>query len=405
MKILHLSKKLPFPPRDGEEVAILRNIETFLECGNRVVFLALTNTPIQNSALRSFVSKYPNFSVDYVNIDLEINVFKLIFFDIFGKNPYIAHRFISADYRKKIEKYIREIKPDVVFAESLYTAVYFQYFSSETSFLKVYRAHNLEHEIWQKRSQNEKNIFLRLYFAQLSQRLKKLEQNIISLSDKILAISKSDLSYIQSVKNKNDVALLPVAIQTSNYTNLHTCSQNVFLYLGSLNWYPNIEGLDWFLSQVWPVILEKMPEAQFFIAGKYAAEKWVEKIVEIPGVHFVGEIKEPSEFYKKGCVLVSPLFTGSGIRIKILEAFAEGIPAVASPSAVQGLGIENKKEIIVALTPREFAEECINLARNEDLRKHLVENAQKFMEENFGKKKTDKFLIDYLKSALLSKNT
>ena len=118
-------------------------------------------------------------------------------------------------------------------------------------------------------------------------------------------------------------------------------------YLGSLDWIPNQEGLIWFVTQVFPGIRQQFPDLKLHIAGRNAPPYFSKKM-ELPGIVFHGEIDNPEEFTLGHSVMVAPCFSGSGMRLKIIEAMALGKPVVTTTIGAEGLSVTNGENIMIA---------------------------------------------------------
>jgi len=393
VKIIHLSKKLPFHPKDGETVAITQLLES-LNRSNHSIFSLILN--IENNDNEQYNKINSSFSFKIVIKNTKINYLQLFLSDIFSSTPYIAKRFLSKSYLNNLIELINNWNPDLIIADSLYTAQYFKFIKTG-NYLKIYRAHNIEYKIWQKRAKNDKNLVKKLYSYFLAQRLKNYEHKIANISDKILTISTEDSKYWLKYTPRNKISYLPVTFNI--YPNkIEYSSKPDFIFLGSLDWHPNLEALNWFINKVWSIILTKIPNAKLHIAGKNADKNWAKKLKSTPNLLFYGEIDSPVEYLSKGRILISPLFSGSGIRIKILEALSLGLPIVASSLAVKGLELTNNKNILLANNEYDFSNACINLYKDKLLWEKLANNGKKFIKENFSSDIIDKKLNNFMQS-------
>jgi len=393
VKIIHLSKKLPFHPKDGEAVAITQLLQA-LNHSNHNIFSLILN--IENKDITPYDKKnnFSNFKI--INQNTKIKFFQLLLSDIFSSTPYIAKRFLSNSYLNNLIEIINDWKPDLIIADSLYTAQYFKFIKASNC-IKIYRAHNIEFKIWQKRAKNSKNLIKKLYSYFLAHRLKNYEHKIANISDKILTISTKDTEYWSLYSPNKKISYLPVTFDIYP-KKIEFSTKPDFIFLGSLDWYPNIEALDWFINKVWLIILTKIPNAKLHIAGKNANKNWVEKLKTKPNILFYGEINSPESYLSKGKILISPLFSGSGIRIKILEALSLGLPIVASSLAIKGLELENNENIVIANNKKDFSNACINLFSDKLLWEKLAIKGKKFIKENFSSEIIDKKLNNFILS-------
>jgi glycosyltransferase involved in cell wall biosynthesis len=143
---------------------------------------------------------------------------------------------------------------------------------------------------------------------------------------------------------------------------------------------PNITGLIWFIRNVWPLVLEKAPDATFSIAGRNASKKTIRK-VQGKSILFYGEVISSFEFIKDKSIMAVPLFSGSGIRMKIIEGMSLGKSIVTTHTGAKGLNYEDKRNIFIADTPVDFANIILDLLKDDRLRletgRKAIENVRK----------------------------
>jgi glycosyltransferase involved in cell wall biosynthesis len=153
-------------------------------------------------------------------------------------------------------------------------------------------------------------------------------------------------------------------------------------FIGALDWLPNMYGLNWFIEQVWPIVVDKVTDAEFFVAGRNASEKTISGI-KGHNITFSGEVESSLFFIKDKAVMVVPLFSGSGIRMKIIESMYHGKCIVATPLAAEGLDYEDKKNIFIESEAHAFASRIVKLLNNPGQRSEIGENAIKNVQKNY----------------------
>ena len=152
--------------------------------------------------------------------------------------------------------------------------------------------------------------------------------------------------------------------------------------MGALDWKPNVQGLRWFTGKVWPGILHDFPDAVFHIAGRNP-EANLKTMAKLPNVIYHGEIEDKFSFLHSGHIFIVPLFAGSGIRIKILEAMAAGCVVVSTPTGAEGLPVIHEKHLLLAEDRNSFKKEVTRLMREETLVNKIRENALHLIRNNF----------------------
>jgi len=153
-------------------------------------------------------------------------------------------------------------------------------------------------------------------------------------------------------------------------------------YIGALDWRPNINGLKWLVKKVWPFVTESLPQASLYIAGRNPGSA-IKRICSGKNITFVGETSSSIRFLADKDMMVVPLFSGSGIRMKILEGMSLGKPIVATPVAADGIIFEDRKDIFIESEPEDFAGRIIELLLDEKLRNETGLKAQENVRKNY----------------------
>jgi polysaccharide biosynthesis protein PslH len=381
MRILLLSNKSPWPPKDGSSAAIW-NIIMGLSIQNISLTVLAINTSkhlINAVEIPDEVSK----SIDYklINLETRINPFKLLINLLFSNKPYNVERFYSKEYNAELKKTLKN-PFDVIQIEGLSMCHYLSTIRQHSSAAVVFRSHNVENIIWSRLATEEKNRIKSLYFRILAKRLKKLEKNIINKFDALVAISNSDLEWFKTAGLSSPALIASPGYIPEEIENYSDTSMNKVGFIGALDWLPNMYGLNWFIEQVWPIVVDKVTDAEFFVAGRNASEKTISGI-KGHNITFSGEVESSLFFIKDKAVMVVPLFSGSGIRMKIIESMYHGKCIVATPVAAEGLDYEDKKNIFIESEAHAFASRIVKLLNNPGLRSEIGENAIKNVQKNY----------------------
>jgi len=256
------------------------------------------------------------------------------------------------------------------------------------------RSHNVEHEIWERVVIDTKNPVKQIYLSYLTKKLKHFEIEQLNNYDLLLPISQRDLKLFKNLGFKNENHVVPIGLDTKEYIpNFGSYKKQITIsFIGSLDWMPNVEGLRWFLNNIWSPISKHFPELEFHIAGRNTP-KWLTQL-DIPRVKVVGEVDCAKNFINKHSVMVVPLLAGSGMRAKILEAMALGKVVVSTSIGLEGIDVKDRKHVIVADSVSQFIDAldfCYN--SNGSLAK-IGQNAQLLANEKYNYLTTTKSLFD-----------
>lgn len=215
----------------------------------------------------------------------------------------------------------------------------------------IYRAHNIEVDLWKKSYLEKKNPLLKAILYYQSLLVDKFEKKIITNSDGVAAISQEDMDELIKIK-PSSVTLAPLGLNFQKP--LAPCLDGVtkYLFIGRLDWPPNRDGLEWLLKEVWPTVVANRPEATIKIVGSGNRE-WLKNYEHLKGVHIIGFVDSILDAYRDCHFTVVPIFYGSGTRIKVIESFAIGRRLISTKMGVQGAGL-NGDDFINAETKEEW---------------------------------------------------
>jgi len=290
-------------------------------------------------------------------------------------------RFKSKQFAEKIREILSKETFDLVILETVYLSVYIDVIRKYFAGKLILRAHNVEHLIWERIAKNTSFGLKKLYLSILARQLKIFEKSVISQYDEIWCISAQDMQWFENQHKDNLVKLLPFGIKSEQIPNkpIHYQCNNLF-FLGSMDWYPNQEGIVWFLDTVWNTLHQKYPDLTFKIAGRNIPSHW--KRFDYRGVEIAGEVKNAADFLEENGVLVVPLWSGSGVRIKIIEAMAAGKVVITTTIGLEGINAIDKEHILLADTMNEFIDAVTFCLQQPEQCQVIAENARRFILEN-----------------------
>jgi len=381
MKILQLANKFPYPPKDGGSIATLSFSKSLVALGHQVTILAM-NTSKHYSDVTDIPDEL-NRSIRWIGVPVNtaIRPEKLIRNLFFSRMPYNAERFISKAFSDQLRRLLQEEAFDIVQLEGLYLAPYLEDIRELSSAKVVMRAHNIEHEIWERSSRQHGNL-KGLYFRSLARRIKRMELHYLNSYDAILPITSRDSEMLRTFGCHLPMHVVPTGVDTRELFLDHSPMEypSVF-HIGALDWTPNVEGLLWFFDTVWPLVIKRFPELTFYLAGRNAVPtfrqpKW-------PNMVFLGEVEDAYAFMRSKAVMIVPILSGSGMRIKIVEGMALGKTIVTTTIGTEGISTTHRKNILIADDPAGFAGAICEMVQNRTLFDQIGENARTFVRENY----------------------
>lgn len=355
MRILQLCKKYPYPLKDGESIAVT-NIATALNALGAEVSLLAMNTNKHAFDTSKIDQTLPFYKEKYtveVNTDIKITA---AIKNLFSSESYHISRFISNDFEQKLIQLLQKSTYDIIQLETLYLAPYIDTIRKYSKALVVMRAHNVEHEIWERITRNTTNPLKKAYLRHLTTKLKNYEKTMFEKYDLLLPITQKDQNTFQQLGYKGKAQVLPIGMNLSSYhPDYSSYKKDLSLsFIGSLDWMPNIEGLKWFLDNIWGKVHQQFPNINLHIAGRNTPD-WVKKLNK-NNIIVHGEVECATQFINQHSIMVVPLLSGSGMRAKILEGMALGKVIISTSVGIEGIPAQNKGEVMVADKPQEFIE-------------------------------------------------
>ncbi len=396
MKILILSTKMPWPPRDGGAIATMNLAMGLARNGADVTLLSM------NTAKHYFPpGQIPDHIRDLINIrsvdvDTGIRPFRLLLNLLFSSRPYIAERFISKTFQLELGKCLAETSFDIIQIEGPYLGYYKQFIGKGP--ILALRAHNLEHRIWNLRARQEQNPIRRVYLKSLTQRIKMLEHKLLWNLDLLVPISGTDEEGFMQMGHRLQTMVCPAGLDPDDYSFSNSGEDIRLFYIGALDWAPNQEGLDWFFSKAWPEIISRWPDLVLHVAGRNSSRYFTANLPE--NVHAEGEIDDAIPFFSDHNVMIVPLLSGSGIRIKILEAMAMGKVVISSTIGASGLGAKDGEHLFIADSAEDYIRILENLFQKPLLIRETGQKARQFVTEKFDNFVLSKKLISFYKAQL-----
>ena len=384
LNILQFCKKIPYPAKDGETLAINAITNGLYKLGHKVTVLAI-ETPkhkLQTNAFPEYFNSKIKFHSEFVNTDVK---FWPALWHLFEGGSYNISRFYHTDINAKLQKIFQNQKFDVVQLEGIYLLPYLplirKFCSSNVKV--VLRSHNVEFEIWERLAEETQNPLKAWYFGHLARRMKAYELKHINDADALVCITDRDADFFKDFGCKRPTITLPMCVDLAQYPLVDfekTDFASVF-FLGSLDWIPNQQGLIWFLEQVWPIVTAQMPQVKCYIAGRNAP-KWLTDMAYW-NVEMLGEVPNAVNFMGQKGVQVVPLFSGSGMRVKLIEAMALGKPIVATTTAAEGINCQHQQHILLADEPLPFANALIRVLKNKTYAKKMGLAARQLIENQY----------------------
>ena len=375
MKVLFITYDFPYPTTSGGKNRAFHLIKLAAK-KHEVSLFSFTregfNESYKDELFKIGVKKIKLFRRravwDFRNISALISssssIFKQLYFD-------------ESLYRHLLS-FLTDEKIDILHCESFYTGFYISDEIKKLGITQVFGTENLEYKIYEDYVQRSIPFFCRLFFQNELSKIKREEEWMLTNSDINIAVTEQEAEEIKGI-SKIPCVIVENGIDLS-YFNFQKRKDNgkKLLFVGNFSYFPNSDAMQYFYHEIFKHIAD--PDLRLTIVGKRADSLSFLPDARIRTIEYVSDIRD---VYADSDIFVSPVRIGGGTNFKILEAMATGLSVVADSSRLEGLGITNDEEVLIADTAVMFREKIEGLLQNNKLRETLAKNARKFVEEHF----------------------
>jgi glycosyltransferase involved in cell wall biosynthesis len=261
--------------------------------------------------------------------------------------PLSVERNRSATMAERVARLLASGEHDAVFVDGWLMA---QYVPEGFAGIRLLHEHNAEHVMWRRHAELETNPVRRALVRLEARRVRRYEAGLLARFDVVFAVSERDRASLAAlVSTGPEIALLPNVADPAllERPELTPPPEPGLLFLATLSWPPNAEGLSRFLGDDLPALLERVPDARLVVAGSGAPERLVRQIHESRGAEFAGPVEDDEALYTRARCFVDVGVGGSGTKVKVLNALARGLPVVTGPDGAAGLEVSSGEHLLV----------------------------------------------------------
>lgn len=298
------------------------------------------------------------------------------------RRPLSIERNRSAAMSRAVDELVASRRHDAVLIDGWLMA---QYLPTRFAGLALLHEHNAEHVMWRRQADLERSPMRRAVVRAEAARVRRYEKDILPRFDVVFAVSEPDRAALLALGAPPPVPLLPNVADASllDRPPLEPVAEPVLLFLGTLSWQPNQEGLTRFLVGGFPALRREIEGARLIVAGSGAPRSLASLAARTPGVELVGDARDDEALYRRARGFVDLGLGGAGTRVKLLNALARGLPAVASGDAAEGLEVARGEHLLVADTPTEAVAALVRVLTDDDVWRNLSRRGRELIRARY----------------------
>ena len=383
MNVLVLTQVLPYPPDSGPKVKTY-NVIKYLAQHHRVTLVSFVRGDQSEHARH--LERYCQ-AVHTVPMERGVARDGLAMgCSLLTGQPWMMVRDDRQAMRSLVDRLAAEQRFDVAHADQLNMG---QHAERVPGAFKVLDAHNalwlLYKRLWETMSPSPLPGLRKLLLGRDWRLLKSYEGRLVREFDAVLAVSHEDKAALQEAAGQPvDIVVIPIAIDTDEVPVVERERETRhILHIGTMYWPPNIDAVNWFIHQVYPIIRQQRLDVQFDVVGSRPPAELLALNDAGIGINVTGYMEDPTPYQRRAAAMIVPLLAGGGMRVKILNALAEGIPIVSTTLGYEGIEVTPGQDILVGDTPAEFAAQVLRVLNDPDLGRELAANGRKLAEEKY----------------------
>lgn len=297
---------------------------------------------------------------------------------LFSTIPVAGMRYRSEAMRETISRLLSEHSFDAKVCDFLFPSINIPDMRGWTLF-----QHNVETIIWERHAAAGRTPLHRAYFGIQARRMFEWERTVCRQASHVLTVSPVDEELVRNRFGVRSTSSVPTGVDLEYFERpADVTLSHDLVFVGSMDWMPNIDGVRWFLDEVFPIIRARRPECRLAVVGRRPPAQIAAEAKD-PSITITGTVPDVRPFLWHSAVSIVPLRVGGGTRLKIFEAMAAGTPVVSTTIGAEGLPVRHGVDVAIADTPDRFAAECLKLLENQEERRRISDAGLDFIRARF----------------------
>lgn len=392
MRILFITNLLPYPLDNGGKIKSYNTLK-MLSKENIIDIFSFYEDDREKESLEYMRKQFNEVNIIKKHLTTSTNIKKMILIGVkslLSKSPFVILKYKDNKMKSLLKEKINENKYDLIYIDHLQLGVYFDILKKANCPIYLDQ-HNCESQILKRKIVSKKSICRKIFLTMEFLKLKKFENKIISEVDKVIVLSEEDknilINNLEEKKekiNKNKFITIPIPID-NDYIKPIGISKGSYinlLFLGTLSWYPNENGIKWFIINVISKLEQKNIKYKLYIVGKNPDDELINLCKDYKNIIITGYVEDINDYIGICDLMIVPIFIGSGMRVKILEGLGKRIPIISTNIGAEGINVNHEHNIFIANSVDEYVDGIIKLSDNK-LYSKLQENGLSLFEEHY----------------------
>ena len=384
MHVAIVDEELPYPPNSGKRIRTFQLVSR-LARWHRITYVCHRNADPREATLAAAV--FHDLGIETVAVERAVppqsglGFYARLAANLLSPLPYSVASHTSEPLRRAIRSLAARHEVDLWQAE---WTPYAESLRDLAGARHLIMAHNVESQIWRRYFENESHPLKRWYIGRQWQKYEMFERRVFQQVDRIVAVSPEDAMLMRDHFGARHVEVVENGVDTA-YFQPNSCDRvaGQILFLGSLDWRPNLDSVDLLLSLVFPAVRAQEPAARLCLVGRNPPEALRRRVDATPGVELHANVPDVRPYLARSAVMVVPLRIGGGSRLKILEAFAAGLPVIATRVGAEGLEVQDGTHLTLVEGLEEMATAVVEFLRNPAPAWAVVNRARRLVEDQY----------------------
>ena len=360
MRILWVKAGKILPVDTGGRIRSF-NILRHLAARNETVFLSYYAGPKDERYERELLELFPR-AITFPAGASDGTMARLLDYALRVTNPapYAVSKFAAASVRRALLDTVASFRPDVAVCDFLSASLNFP---DPLPVASVLFQHNVEHALWDRQARHEANPLKKVAFSMEAAKMRRYERSTVARFDHVVAVSENDRALMAEMTDPSHLTVVPTGVDVAAYKSKADSGRgHSVMFLGSMDWPANIDGVEFFCEEIWPRVVAAIPAAKFQVVGRNPPRRITRLASD--SVEIVGGVKSVIPHLRESPVFVVPLRIGGGTRLKIYEAMAAERAIVSTTVGAEGLDFCDGTDLLIADGAPAFADSVIALLRD-----------------------------------------